>query len=116
MKLAKVEIIETYWNVNFFKELTEQGTQYRNNRNILECKFMSDKGILFSFMEIIETYWNVNDFKIVICSGRLSEIIETYWNVNVPWLLLDDTTDARNNRNILECKCIMESSCRMGGS
>ena len=32
------EIIETYWNVNSYSCLYVFSCDYRNNRNILECK------------------------------------------------------------------------------
>ena len=34
----------------------------------------------------------------------MKEIIETYWNVNNTFLAIA-LAYARNNRNILECKC-----------
>ena len=34
----------------------------RNNRNILECKFIPVIFSAFNVPEIIETYWNVNYF------------------------------------------------------
>ena len=33
------EIIETYWNVNPVNEFASDIWEFRNNRNILECKF-----------------------------------------------------------------------------
>ena len=54
------EIIETYWNVNLFFFMTVLYQEYRNNRNILECKLLSLPFHPTLGIEIIETYWNVN--------------------------------------------------------
>ena len=35
-----MEIIETYWNVNELKAAREEAAVARNNRNILECKWV----------------------------------------------------------------------------
>ena len=54
--------IETYWNVNFFKE----------------SKYVDEEMIK------IETYWNVNMLPRYGCTAMYCLIkIETYWNVNV---------------------------------
>ena len=58
--MHKIEIIETYWNVNF--------RHVCNNNN--------------SKSEIIETYWNVNIASPQSFRVWNLEIIETYWNVN----------------------------------
>ena len=55
-----LEIIETYWNVNYFDKSSD-------------IKLSS---------EIIETYWNVNADSALLIKRILLEIIETYWNVN----------------------------------
>ena len=54
----------------------------RNNRNILECKFINRFCQVNFIIEIIETYWNVNDCKHLSNVKWSFEIIETYWNVN----------------------------------
>ena len=61
LNLLRLEIIETYWNVNGDKK----------DRN--KCLYP----------EIIETYWNVNDYCIHEKHAQFAEIIETYWNVNM---------------------------------
>ena len=54
------EIIETYWNVNFSVRYICIPERKRNNRNILECKYIYSITNIFNYSEIIETYWNVN--------------------------------------------------------
>ena len=54
------EIIETYWNVNASKTDDKDSWFVRNNRNILECKFLPEPDWVSEEIEIIETYWNVN--------------------------------------------------------
>ena len=81
---SNLEIIETYWNVNI--------------RFLLQSCHLP--------FEIIETYWNVNSKVMENEIGKwLPEIIETYWNVNVFDKGITIIEYARNNRNILECKC-----------
>ena len=82
--MSQIEIIETYWNVNALY-------QYR---------------LGVPFPEIIETYWNVNETSYQEDSTGYSEIIETYWNVNAGWIATERGYGIRNNRNILECKCV----------
>ena len=53
-------LIETYWNVNSTKGMNAYCTT-SINRNILECKFLSMVPLfLTSLLVLIETYWNVN--------------------------------------------------------
>ena len=58
--LQKFEIIETYWNVNVIFSAFNVPSEFRNNRNILECKFFYLPFCIILKSEIIETYWNVN--------------------------------------------------------
>ena len=55
---------------------------FRNNRNILECKYELNLNTEELINEIIETYWNVNPLPFSQSNYYVSEIIETYWNVN----------------------------------
>ena len=77
------EIIETYWNVNCCQVGISIRDLDRNNRNILECKFIICPLCFTVSLEIIETYWNVNDDLSDASISHLGEIIETYWNVNL---------------------------------
>ena len=75
-------LIETYWNVNYFRSTLELNSVQGINRNILECKY-DGVGISFS---------------------NLYVLIETYWNVNSIVTLILAVFSCRINRNILECK------------
>ena len=79
------------------------------NRNILECKYCSERLDKLRIAVLIETYWNVKleDYReiramqcginrnILECKGRIRMVwpygclvlIETYWNVKLPVLL-----------------------------
>ena len=58
-KAIKQELIETLWNVNYFKDKAINDIT-GINRNIVECKY-SHTGIIQSKKcELIETLWNVN--------------------------------------------------------
>ncbi len=37
-----------------------------NNRNILECKYLSHSTNVVNILEIIETYWNVNGLTVLL--------------------------------------------------
>ena len=54
------ELIETLWNVNYFKKAVEAGIDE----------------------ELIETLWNVNYDKFIAMADATIELIETLWNVN----------------------------------
>ena len=53
------------------------------NRNILECKFFTDKKMVAHAGVLIETYWNVNSTLTLFAPVADLVLIETYWNVNV---------------------------------
>ena len=75
------ELIDTLWNVNFFK-LTAMGTV---------------------LLELIDTLWNVNP---EIPAGKYTashELIDTLWNVNIICDSAEPKT-IRINRYIMECK------------
>ena len=59
--LRILELIETLWNVNSFKIVTQAEL----------CA------------ELIETLWNVNVERKATISNKRSELIETLWNVNL---------------------------------
>ena len=76
-------LIETYWNVNYFRSTLELNSVQGINRNILECKY-DGVGISFSNLYVlIETYWNVNSRGSPFFERRTKVLIETYWNVNM---------------------------------
>ena len=79
--------IETYWNVN-------------HSANVTFSRRYTIK---------IETYWNVN-----ICADNASKKsngikIETYWNVNFCECDLFIFHSSYLNRDILECKFLLQS-------
>ena len=53
------------------------------NRNILECKSMSNMMPAIAYAVLIETYWNVNTSLRTHRKRHRMVLIETYWNVNV---------------------------------
>ena len=90
--ISKLVLIETYWNVNSLRSLRR----------------------LRAWLVLIETYWNVNKRRCSIFRDNKPVLIETYWNVNQRRLYDVIKTQARLNRNILECKCVL-SLVRDGG-
>ena len=53
------------------------------NRNIVECKFISDFGQLVFNSVLIETLWNVNTSTPSTVRKTAKVLIETLWNVNL---------------------------------
>ena len=96
------------------------------NRNIVECKLVSDRPADVMAFVLIETLWNVNIFPWFLSSKQNIVLIETLWNVNEDTLLYWSTAagvlietlwnvNESNgtwhkspkvgiNRNIVECK------------
>ena len=54
-----IVLIETYWNVKFFRRPLFRRNRDRINRNILECKVSSFDFHRWLLAVLIETYWNV---------------------------------------------------------
>ena len=54
------ELIDTLWNVNYFKKTVEAGIDERINRYIMECKCHCITRSGIRFCELIDTLWNVN--------------------------------------------------------
>ena len=77
-----MEIIETYWNVNELKAAREEAAVARNNRNILECKW-----VLVGDLKLLKLRNNRNILECK-CSFTAAVIQRL----------------GGNNRNILECK------------
>ena len=57
---------------------------------------------------LIETYWNVNTLCARSVLPPLLVLIETYWNVNLTSLNTSTKSTAGLNRNILECKWVLQ--------
>ena len=75
----------------------------------MECKSVFGAVILQGTSIKIETYWNVN-----ICADNASKKsngikIETYWNVNFCECDLFIFHSSYLNRDILECKFLLQS-------
>ena len=79
---AQNDLIETYWNVNFYYESYDDALSN----------------------DLIETYWNVNLFRSHLLSWQEADLIETYWNVNERQAVAGSVGGERFNRDILECK------------
>ena len=79
--------IETYWNVN-------EGIPLKKEKNTLIK---------------IETYWNVNLNENTKQMTELIIKIETYWNVNFCECDLFIFHSSYLNRDILECKFLLQS-------
>ena len=56
---SKKILIETYWNVNYFRPL-RHNSRLNINRDILECKCEYKVEAAQAKAILIETYWNVN--------------------------------------------------------
>ena len=52
------------------------------NRNIVECKSLSQSKLLTAVFVLIETLWNVNIKDRRLYPGLYIVLIETLWNVN----------------------------------
>ena len=56
---------------------------FRFNRNIVECKYESFKGLGDTVHVLIETLWNVNANGTFMIHKPTNVLIETLWNVNL---------------------------------
>ena len=74
------------------------------NRNILECKSLSEETKERYRKVLIETYWNVNTAGRKRINNGEKVLIETYWNVNYFCVVTFPEPVLCLNRNILECK------------
>ena len=100
----RVEIIETYWNVNSSRQCFLLYLNHEIIETYWNVNKQKQKLKQIQKQEIIETYWNVNVYSILLLRSYRREIIETYWNVNDYFLYENNESISRNNRNILECK------------
>ena len=78
------------------------------NRNIVECKSTKHWLINRAFLVLIETLWNVNNGESIDVFTPADVLIETLWNVNKFAKRTLWTSENRINRNIVECKWIMQ--------
>ena len=74
------------------------------NRNILECKEVGDGSWTGWPSVLIETYWNVKPWQFPLPIWPVWVLIETYWNVKINTHCIVSMIGLRINRNILECK------------
>ena len=76
---------------------------YSINRNIVECKGISEGGISMEKTVLIETSWNVKFSTESFLDCVVSVLIETSWNVKA-CSPSNNLTAISINRNIVECK------------
>ena len=75
-------LIETSWNVKCIFQNDLCRLRVCINRNIVECKVVSDSPAeVMAFFVLIETSWNVKFDGTVCCGGIQAVLIETSWNV-----------------------------------
>ena len=65
---------------------------------------------------LIETYWNVKIFGVLPSLPAARVLIETYWNVKDCYGRIETGRGTRINRNILECKDLIDDQVDMPGS
>ena len=104
------------------------------NRNIVECKDLSESATSSFLLVLIETLWNVKIKNLLVKNTLQTVLIETLWNVKIKNLLVKNTLQtvlietlwnvkwtSRNvnllgrqciNRNIVECKAVPASPDR----
>ena len=76
------------------------------NRNIVECKGITQSSKQSAFIVLIETLWNVKQNTIIVLLLLYWVLIETLWNVKIEFKNWEQTKNYRINRNIVECKDI----------
>ena len=81
----------------------------RINRNILECKEERRYSNVLAFLVLIETYWNVKNITLSWDNLEVVVLIETYWNVKSETSVSRLSEHLGINRNILECKELLDS-------
>ena len=82
------------------------------NRNIVECKDLSESATSSFLLVLIETLWNVKIKNLLVKNTLQTVLIETLWNVK--WTSRNVNLLGRQciNRNIVECKAVPASPDR----
>ena len=75
----------------------------------MECKGGIHTGSKWNVVVLIETLWNVKSISIRFGLNVLSVLIETLWNVKNPAGNRVGDCAVRINRNIVECKGILDT-------
>ena len=60
-KRACTELIDTWWDVNVFRDVMEYG----------------------GYIELIDTWWDVNEAQKKVNTRQAEELIDTWWDVNL---------------------------------
>ena len=105
LQLAQVrDLIETLWNVKLVVGWQSHDEEIRFNRDIVECKAVSDACAVFSDSGFNRDIVECKGFSIEQNCRFLFDLIETLWNVKAAAESAENARKTGFNRDIVECK------------
>ena len=118
-------LIDTWWNVNYYRHLLVSKMVERFNRYMVECEYASFAFSNASFARfnrymveceyfyftcrycfttvLIDTWWNVNVTEAGLCNAMNFVLIDTWWNVNYDVYEIEELATGFN-RYMVECE------------